>query len=185
MTLLLKQEIITIPEGCQVEISNKTLKITGKKYTRILDLSHFNVTILKEEDLIKICLWNGTSREQSKVNTCASIIKNAMDGCMKGYSFLLKAASIHFPISVELEKKTVVVKNFLGEKNSRVFKLQGEDTYVEQGEEKDLFYIKGCSLEDVSQSAANITNNCRVKNYDRRVFLDGIYVVKKGLIEDE
>ncbi len=103
---------------------------------------------------------------------------------MKGYSFLLKAASIHFPISIELEKRAVFIKNFLGEKDTRVFKLQGEETYVEQGEDKDLFFIKGCSLEDVSQSAANITNSFRVKNYDRRVFLDEIYVVKKGLIEE-
>lgn len=185
MTLLLKQEIVAIPEGCKVEIADKVLKITGKKYTRMLNLKHFNLTFLSEDDSIKVCLWNGTSREQSKVNTCASIIRNAMNGCMKGYSFTLRAASIHFPISIELEENAVVVKNFLGEKHTRVFKLQGEDTIVEEGEDKDSFIIKGSCLEDVSQSAANIMNDCKVKNYDRRVFLDGIYVVKKGLIEDE
>lgn len=41
------------------------------------------------------------------------------------------------------------------------------------------------SLEDVSQSAADIQQICRVRNKDIRKFLDGLYVSERGNIEEE
>jgi large subunit ribosomal protein L9e len=40
------------------------------------------------------------------------------------------------------------------------------------------------SLEDVSQSAADIQQICRVRNKDIRKFLDGLYVSERGNIEE-
>lgn len=181
MKLLCKQETVAIPEGCTVQLNNKTLTIKGNNNTRVLDLSHFTLTIQINDNNITVSLWNGSSREQSKVNTCASIIKNAINGVIFGYSYILKAASIHFPIALEVHEngKLVVVKNFLGEKNVRKYQVKG-NAVAKLGEEKDTLVIEGCCLEDVSQFAGNIVRDCRVKNYDCRVFLDGIYVMKKG-----
>jgi large subunit ribosomal protein L6 len=39
--------------------------------------------------------------------------------------------------------------------------------------------VQGISLEDVSQTAANIQNSTKIRNKDPRVFLDGIYVFEK------
>jgi large subunit ribosomal protein L6 len=44
---------------------------------------------------------------------------------------------------------------------------------------EDDIIITGINLEHVSQSAANIQNATRLRKKDRRVFLDGIYVLKK------
>ena len=41
------------------------------------------------------------------------------------------------------------------------------------------------SLEDVSQSAADIQQICRVRNKDIRKFLDGMYVSERGNIVEE
>lgn len=49
---------------------------------------------------------------------------------------------------------------------------------------KDELQITGNSLENVSQSAADIQQICRVKNKDIRKFLDGLYVSERGNIED-
>jgi large subunit ribosomal protein L9e len=40
------------------------------------------------------------------------------------------------------------------------------------------------SLEDVSQSAADIQQICKVRNKDIRKFLDGLYVSERGNIEE-
>lgn len=45
---------------------------------------------------------------------------------------------------------------------------------------KDQIELTGNSLENVSQSAADIQQICRVKNKDIRKFLDGLYVSERG-----
>ena len=50
---------------------------------------------------------------------------------------------------------------------------------------KDQIELTGNSLENVSQSAADIQQACRVKNKDIRKFLDGLYVSEKTHIEEE
>jgi len=47
---------------------------------------------------------------------------------------------------------------------------------------KDQLELTGNSLENVSQSAADIQQICRVRNKDIRKFLDGLYVSERGNI---
>jgi len=51
--------------------------------------------------------------------------------------------------------------------------------------QKDEIQLTGNSLENVSQSAADIQQACRVKNKDIRKFLDGLYVSERGNIVEE
>jgi large subunit ribosomal protein L6 len=39
--------------------------------------------------------------------------------------------------------------------------------------------VKGVSLEDVGQTAANIELATKIKRKDQRVFLDGLYIYRK------
>lgn len=50
---------------------------------------------------------------------------------------------------------------------------------------KDQIELTGNSLEDVSQSAADVQQICRVRNKDIRKFLDGLYVSERGNIAEE
>jgi len=50
--------------------------------------------------------------------------------------------------------------------------------------QKDELQLTGNSLEDVSQSAADIQQICKVRNKDIRKFLDGLYVSERGNIEE-
>lgn len=50
---------------------------------------------------------------------------------------------------------------------------------------KDQIELTGNSVENVSQSAADIQQACRVRNKDIRKFLDGLYVSEKGNIKDD
>lgn len=58
----------------------------------------------------------------------------------------------------------------------------GVDVEISKNQ-KDELQILGNSLENVSQSAADIQQACRVKDKDIRKFLDGLYVSERGNIE--
>ena len=51
--------------------------------------------------------------------------------------------------------------------------------------QKDELILTGNSLENVSQSAADIQQICRVRNKDIRKFLDGLYVSERGNVVEE
>jgi large subunit ribosomal protein L6 len=84
----------------------------------------------------------------------------------------MKIVYSHFPITVNIEGKKVLVKNFQGERAARVSMIKGNTLVVAKG---DDVILTGPVLTDVSQTAANIQKNSKVKNKDHRVFLDGIY----------
>jgi large subunit ribosomal protein L6 len=73
--------------------------------------------------------------------------------------------------------KEVQVENFFGERTARVSTIVGDATKVTLAGE-DLV-VSGPSLEDVSQTAANIELSTKIKDKDQRVFLDGLYVYSR------
>ncbi len=75
-------------------------------------------------------------------------------------------------------------RNYLGEKIIRKVSMQPGVDILASKNVKDQLELTGNSLENVSQSAANIQQMCRAKNKDIRKFLDGIYVSERGNIED-
>lgn len=81
----------------------------------------------------------------------------------------------HFPINaiVGPDGSSLQIRNFLGEKYVRDCPML-EGTTVAMSDVKDEIIISGNDIEKVSQSAASITDKCRVKNKDIRKFLDGI-----------
>jgi large subunit ribosomal protein L9e len=76
-------------------------------------------------------------------------------------------------------------RNFLGEKIvRRVTMHEGVDVEASKNV-KDELQLSGNDLENVSQSAADIQQACRVRNKDIRKFLDGLYVSERTNIETE
>jgi large subunit ribosomal protein L6 len=88
----------------------------------------------------------------------------------------MKIVFSHFPITVKVNEKQVLIENFQGERAARVTKIWGNTKVVPKG---DDVVITGHVLTDVSQTAAEIEIKSRVKNKDHRVFLDGIYKFEK------
>jgi large subunit ribosomal protein L6 len=97
-------------------------------------------------------------------------------GVQHGYVYEMKIVYSHFPMSVEIQGDQVLIKNFIGERGVRRARLIGE---VEVKTTEDEVIISGIDIEAVSQSAANIQLATKIRNKDRRVFLDGIYVIRK------
>jgi len=73
-------------------------------------------------------------------------------------------------------------RNFIGEKIVRRVVMHPGVEVTTSSNVKDQLELSGNDLENVSQSAADIQQICKVKNKDIRKFLDGLYVSERGNI---
>ena len=82
----------------------------------------------------------------------------------------------HFPITVKTMGKQILVENFVGERSPRVADIVGDTKVTVEG---DDVIVKGVSLEDVGQTAANVELATKIRRKDQRIFLDGLYIYHK------
>lgn len=169
-------KIIQVPDDVEVSLEGKKITVKGEKGTLTRDFSHAPISIELNDKTIRIWAEWPRKKEAALVGTIYSHIQNMITGVKKGFTYKLKIVFSHFPISVKVQDKTVLIENFTGERNPRKVKIMG-DTQVRV--EKEDVIVQGINLEDVSQTAANIEQATKVKKKDPRVFLDGIYVYEK------
>lgn len=167
---------IKIPEGVEVKVEGRVVTVKGEKGVLTRDFSHAPVSIRLEEDIVKVQANWPRKRESALVGTVCSHIQNMITGVTKGFTYKLKIVFSHFPISVKVKEKTVELENFTGERSPRIAEIMGDARVVVKGED---VVVQGVSLEDVSQTAANIERSTKVKRKDPRVFLDGIYIYER------
>jgi large subunit ribosomal protein L6 len=116
-------------------------------------------------------------KEASLVGTIYSHIKNMITGVQKGFTYKIKIVFSHFPITVKVKDKAVLIENFGGERNPRKAKIVGNTKVKVQSED---VILQDINLEDVSQTAANIEQATKVKRKDPRIFLDGLFVYERS-----
>jgi large subunit ribosomal protein L6 len=170
------EEIIEIPEGIEVSIEPKRIGL--KKGQEGVYREYFGFKINKEGNLLKLGAKKATKKEKKLIKTIKAHIKNIIRGFDKKFSYKLKICSVHFPMSVAVDKtkKEVLIKNFLGEVKPRIAKiLDGVDVKVD----KDVITVESYETEAAGQTSANIERAVRINNRDRRVFQDGIFITDK------
>jgi len=168
---------VEIPNGVEAKIDGRVVTIKGEKGILTRDFSKAPVLIQLEDKAIKVQANWPRKREVALVGTVSSHIQNMITGVTKGFTYKLKIVFSHFPISVRVKENVVSIENFTGERSPRHVKIMG-DTKVSVKE--DDVIVQGISLEDVSQTAANIERGTKVKVKDPRVFLDGIFIYEKA-----
>jgi large subunit ribosomal protein L6 len=167
---------VEIPEDVDVKIDGRIVTVRGEKGELTRDFSHTSISIHLEEKVITVQANWPRKREAALVGTVCSHIQNMITGVTKGFTYKLKIVFSHFPISVKVREKTVVIENFTGERSPRTAKIMGDTKVVMKGED---VIVQGINIEDTSQTAANIEKATKVKRKDPRVFLDGIYVYER------
>ncbi|MCJ7559727.1 50S ribosomal protein L6 [Candidatus Bathyarchaeota archaeon] len=170
-------KIIQVPDGVEVNIEGRKVTVKGEKGTLARDFSYVPTSIEANGKTIRVWAEWPRKKEASLVGTIHSHIQNMITGVEKGFSYKLKIVFSHFPISVKVQGKTVMIENFTGERRARRVKILGDVQVKVQG---DDIIVQGLNLEDVSQTAANIEQATKVKKKDPRVFLDGIYVFERN-----
>src|SRR5437867_2173530 len=167
---------IPIPDPVKVSESHRILNVEGplgktrKNFKRIpVDLQ------VRGKNIILKSL--GTRKKDYAIfKTAESIIETLIKGVQTGYTYKMKIVYAHFPITVKVKDGHIHVENFQGERAARISKIFGDSKAIAKG---DDVIITGSVLTDVSQTAAALQQNTKVKNKDHRVFLDGIYLFEK------
>ncbi|MBS1268859.1 MAG: 50S ribosomal protein L6 [Nitrosopumilus sp.] len=167
---------VEIPEG--VTITQKKHMLTfegplGKTFKSFRSIP-VNVEIVENKVLLKTI--EQKKRDYAILHTARSIIRNICEGLIKGYTIKMKVVFAHFPITVKVEGKEILIENFQGERAPRKTRIVGNTKVSPKGED---VILTGEVWTDVTQTAANIELKTKVKNKDHRVFLDGIYIFEK------
>ncbi|MDT7888088.1 MAG: 50S ribosomal protein L6 [Desulfurococcales archaeon] len=174
------EERVEIPRGVEIQIEGKRVIVRGPKGEVVRDFSHAKrIMISREDGYVVVRSYMGKSREKSLVYTVASHIRNMFTGVTKGYRCYLKIIFTHFSMSVNVEKDRLLITRYLGGQDVKIARiLPGVKVTVK---DRDII-VEGADLEAVMQTAANIERATRVRDKDRRIFVDGIYIYKKEVV---
>jgi large subunit ribosomal protein L6 len=165
---------IDIPDMVTVRMDGNVIVVGGKLGTLQKDLTRLPISVDIKDKKLMIKPPGTRKRDLAVTNTAKSIIQSMIKGVERGFTYKLKVVYAHFPISVKTKGKEIYVENYFGERAARVSHVVGETTKVNVVGEDVV--VQGPSLEDVSQTAANIEFSTKLKGKDERLFLDGLYV---------
>ncbi len=176
MAVSIVESVVDIPEGVTVRLEGKKVTVAGGKGELVRDFSHAKVKLTLEGDKLRVWAVNPRKREASLVNTLATHVRNMIKGVTQGFTYKLKIVFVHFPTTIRIQDRKVVIQNFLGERRPREAAIVGDVKVSVQG---DDIIVEGIDIEEVGQTAANIQQATRIRRKDLRKFLDGIYVYSK------
>jgi large subunit ribosomal protein L6 len=175
-----KEEIfaeLDLPVNVKVRMEGNTFIVDGKLGTLRKDITKLPISVdLKDKKLV-IRPPGTRKKDLAMTNTAKSIIQSMIKGVESGFTYKLKVVYAHFPISVKTKGKEIHVENYFGERAPRVSHIVGDTTKVNVIGEDVI--VQGPSLEEVSQTAANIEFSTKLKGKDQRVFLDGLYIYSR------
>ncbi|MEC4848364.1 MAG: 50S ribosomal protein L6 [Nitrosarchaeum sp.] len=170
------QEVVDIPEGVKVTLKKNMMHFEGPLGKTHKNFRNIPVNIEVKEGKVILKSQGYRKRDYSILHTARSIIRNLCEGLVVGYTIKMKIAFAHFPITVKVQDRTVLIENFQGERSSRITKIIGNTKVVPKGED---VILTGEVWNHITQTAANIELRSKVKDKDHRVFLDGVYVYEK------
>ncbi|ODN79994.1 hypothetical protein L202_03862 [Cryptococcus amylolentus CBS 6039] len=184
-------ETLNVPEGVTVEVKARTVTVEGPRGKLTKNVGHIQMDIqlvkTPKGSKVVFTVWHGARKHVACLRTVKSLVENMIIGTTKGFLYKMRLVYAHFPINAipADDGSSLQIRNFLGEKIVRDCKML-EGTTVALSEVKDEIILQGNDIEKVSQSAASITDKCRVKNKDIRKFLDGVYVSERTtVVQDE
>jgi len=171
------REEIEVSEGINVEMVEGEL-IMKKDNNEIKRKIHPVIDLKVEGNKIMVSCARVRKTEKKIFGSMKAHIRNMIKGLEEPFKYKLQISNVHFPMTVthNKEKNELVVKNFVGEKTDRIVKLvEGVDVKTD----KEFIELECHDREKAGQCAANIEKATKVRNKDRRIFQDGIFIIEK------
>ncbi len=170
---------VELPPGVQARLDKDQLVVKGPhgEVHRPVPLGALQVTPRGQTVTLRLVVPPERKRARALINTWERHIANMAAGVTHGFEARMKVVAAHFPMKVAVKDHSVVIENFLGEKYPRTASiLPGVEAKVDG----EFLILSGPDIERVGQSAANIERTTKIRDYDPRVFQDGIYIVDKA-----
>ena len=172
---------IALPEGASASIAGDVITVSKDGQSLSREFRHHKVEVRAVNGDLEVFVNLPRRSDKALAGTWAAHLRNMALGIDEGFEYRLKAVFSHFPMSLKVDGKQMIINNLFGEKVPRVAKLPWSPDEVKvQVKNKTDVVVRGADREKVGQTAANIERACRIKKRDRRVFQDGIYIVSKG-----
>jgi large subunit ribosomal protein L6 len=157
--------MIEVPDGITIQVDGH--KVTAKGPNgEVQKVFSKRASIKLEGSKLEV------SANKALKGTIEAIVENMVTGVNEGFTRKLKVLYAHFPISIEVKGKDILIKNFLGERQPRKTALVGSTKVEVKGQNVT---VSGPDKEAVGQTIANLKTSMKVKEKDGRIFQDGIY----------
>ena len=164
-----------LPPGVALVVEGDKIKFTGSG--KSLE-AKFNSKVVKitvnGNKVIFHCQGKATRNKVAAALAAKAHLRNMLAGAKGDFSTHLQVIYAHFPVSIEVKGKEVLIKNFLGEKLPRTANIEGNAKIEVKAQD---IYVTGSDKYAVGQTASNIVRATMIRLKDRRVFQDGIYPV--------
>jgi large subunit ribosomal protein L6 len=167
---------VDLPPGVSASVKGRELTMKGPNGSASKNYQRIPVEVQVQGNKITVIPFTGKKKDVISANTVSSIVRAMAHGVTKGYEYRMKVVFAHFPVTVKVKDDWIMVENFMGERSPRLAKILAGCKVTTEG---DDIIIKGSSLEQIGQTAANVEQATKIRRKDQRIFLDGIYVYEK------
>jgi large subunit ribosomal protein L6 len=177
------REVVELPKGVRLTLTGRVLKAEGPLGSVVRPFPSDALALTVADGAATLTLKVPSHRKQSQalLKTWAAHLRNLGGGLTRGVEARMKVVAAHFPMKVQVRGEELLIENFLGEKHPRSSRLvHGTKAQVEG----DIVTLSGHDVEQVGQSAANIERATRIRDYDPRVFQDGIYLIERAHLKE-
>lgn len=171
-------ESLSIPEGisCEYTDSVLTCRKASLSLTKKIDVPGVEIKIDSKE--ITFTCKKASKREFKTIKSHIAHIKNLFSGLQSKFVYKLESCNVHFPMTLKIDGSRLLINNFLGEKTARIAKILPEVVIEIKGQK---ITITSANKDAAGQTAANVEKATKIRNRDRRVFQDGIYITEKAV----
>ena len=176
-------ETVDVPKGVTFSLHGRRLHAKGPLGSIERPFPSDALELKSEAGHVTITLRLPAHRKRSQalLRTWVAHVQNLSGSLTLGVDARLKIVAAHFPMKVQVRENHILIENFLGEKHPRSSDLLPGTSARVDG---DFVILSGYDVEQVGQSAANIERASRIRDYDPRVFQDGIYLVERAHLKE-
>ena len=126
---------IQIPKDVKVNLKGSILQVQGPLGKAYKNFKKIPVLIQINDNKILLSRIGERKKHQAIFNTSKSLIQTLCTGVVDGFTIKMKVVYSHFPVTVQVEGKKVLIKNFQGERAPRISVIKGATKVTVKGDD--------------------------------------------------
>ena len=170
---------VEFPANVRVEIKLPLVTVKGPKGEVSRVMNDKRIAITTEGNMIVLSAQHASKKEKKVMHTYAAHLANMVNGVAHGFLYEMKICAAHFPMNVSISAGQLIIKNFIGEHVPRTLQLRKGVTVKVNG---DIVQIESADKELAGLTASEIELLTRIRDHDRRIFQDGIFLIGQRLV---